>query len=78
MKKLFILLCSVAALQSCQSDDSGTPQAQGPLLQSMVQTVDGESTTTTYSYNGNKLSSINMQGGDKMFYTYSGNRITSR
>ncbi|RZJ66371.1 MAG: hypothetical protein EOO50_09860 [Flavobacterium sp.] len=77
MKKLILLFVSAAVLQSCNSDDSDSPAVQGKLLQSTVQTVNGESTVTNYSYIGNKISTVQTVGGDKVVYIYSGSKIVS-
>jgi hypothetical protein len=67
----------IAGLASCSSSDDA-PAQEGVLIKKIVETFDGgDSHTTIYGYNGNKLSYA-LTGDDdrKIVYTYSGNLLT--
>lgn len=80
MKK-FALAFSVLILilTSCSSSDeepTPTPEVTGNKLIKEIATKNGVSTTTNYTYNGDKLVSAITVGGDKQYITYTGDYIT--
>ncbi|RZJ28475.1 MAG: hypothetical protein EOO48_09740 [Flavobacterium sp.] len=76
MKKYFFVSL-IAVLSACSSSgDSSEPT--GKLIKKIVESFEGgETTTTTYQYNGSKLSTAFSQENDlKIVYSYSGDLIT--
>jgi hypothetical protein len=81
MKKI-LLLITMATLSASCSDDLNSGNIGGDndsyiLPKKQVDTAaDGSSLTSTYSYNGNKLTSIAYSDGTNEAYTYTENYIT--
>lgn len=78
MKKLLFLLSGIALLFSCSTDDGGTTNSDFTLVKKAVSVeADGsEGMTFNYSYNGNKISTVQVLNGQQLKYFYTGNLIT--
>lgn len=73
------MLC--IAVFSCSSESTETPNEEeqnntdNTLLKRMVETYDGETSTTTFTYDGNKLITYEESDGWKNVYTYENNKL---
>lgn len=80
MKKLFCFLAvSSMVMTSCSSsdDNGGGPTPGVVLLKQTIETdAEGDTFTSTATYNGTKLNKITSDGGFTMNFTYSGDLIT--
>ncbi|GGB76597.1 hypothetical protein GCM10007424_15760 [Flavobacterium suaedae] len=79
MKKIFSMAAiALFTMTSCSDDDSSStnPDSNLVLPKKMVTIIDGETVTTDYTYNGNKLVSAVSTDGELQEYTYSGDKIT--
>lgn len=76
MKK-YIFAVVIIALASCSPSDESSPQT-GRLLTKIVESFDGgETQTTVYHYNGNKLlSAVTADDDRKLAYEYSGDLLS--
>jgi hypothetical protein len=76
MKKIFTLAAiALFTITSCSDNDSDSTtnpddNTGGPLVTSMVETVDGENNVYTYTYDGNKITKIQDQQGFVCNYTF--------
>lgn len=77
MKKILCLLTAVLlSLSSCSNDNDEASNFQEPLFVKEIAGIyNGITYTQKISYNGNKIQSINFQGGLRT-YTYTDNLIT--
>ena len=78
MKKLFcILAIGALALNSCSSDDDNGGSSGVVLVKQTVETDgDGDTFTSTATYNGTKIKKITADGGITIDFTYTGDNIT--
>lgn len=81
MKKLLTMaFVAMTMMTSCSDDDSSdtnnNPGGDGPLLTKLVETYDGETYTTNFHYNGNKLTGYSDNEGFETEFTYTGDKIT--
>jgi len=68
------LLC--LTMVSCTGNDDETSNESGVLLKKTIEVdEDGETLTSLYTYNGNKIVSADFEG-DKILFTYAGNNIS--
>ncbi|WP_281309724.1 hypothetical protein [Flavobacterium flavigenum] len=75
-KKLCLFGALILLLASCTNDSS---EENSLLPKKQIYTYGsqtGENTTTTYSYTGNKIDSLNYDDGTKIVFTYTGDLIT--
>lgn len=79
MKKILILIALTTFIISCSSDDSTpvNPEEKIVLLKKVILTNEsGDTATYNYTYDGDKIVSMDGIDGSKIIYTYTGNLIT--
>ncbi|RED47319.1 YD repeat-containing protein [Winogradskyella eximia] len=81
MKKLIFIFCAFGLmLNSCSSDDSSDDDGGDPdtvLLQTLIETYEGEDYITNFTYSGNKLIGTSDNDGYSEEYIYTGELLTT-
>ena len=77
MKKILCLFGALILLLTSCTNDSSEENSLLPKKQIYTYgSQPGDNTTTTYSYTGNKIDSLNYDDGTKIVFTYTGDLIT--
>jgi len=78
MKRILCLFGALTlVLTSCNNEDSSEEKSLLPKTEIYTYgSQPGENSTIIYSYDGNKIDSLNYEDGSKTVFTYTGNLIT--